>query len=202
MGLFGPSKSELADRIEELEATVEEQKQQMQDEILSLKERVDRKEDEARSQAENAAQIAHAVGRIHTNNFKEVQDKDGVVETLDEPRLAWKATNNNVVKLLIPEGARVVHPWKSDVSRGRKKRTDEAIPVAFYDVKKGGIIFSKKRDEQPNMMVSDRSKKDSMFEYNIGEKATPNKPLNTRLDKECTSGIHFFTTEEKAVKWC
>jgi hypothetical protein len=200
MGLFGPSKSELQQRIDELEShieAVEDRAMRAENEADAAYRKVDDYAQRIEEKAENAVTIAHALNELHVGEVEELEDKNGTVEVLDEPRIAWKATSKHVLKLLLPEGAKVVHP---EDSRDDKKRGDQAIPLAFYDVEQEtfGDLYA---EDEPTTTVEDRSQNRCGFEYNIGEKATPEEPLNTDIGAECRSGIHFFASKGKAFMW-
>lgn len=204
MGLFGPSKSELMDRIEELERDLEHER-----------ERVDDVEDRAQSADIDSAnaieriqdteqRLDAAFDLIQTleriSEIPNVRNKNCIIETLDEPRIGWKSTQNRIVKLLIPEGATVVHPDKTSRHYiGDKKRTDKAIPLELYEVYNSTISgtqsTSKVRD------VTATSTHDRGFKYNIGEVATPVDGLDKSLNTECTDGIHFWCTKQEALDW-
>lgn len=183
MGLLGPSKSELEARIDELEGRCDE-----------LHTRVKRTEKAADRAGECANQIQRSLEGI-VDQYKTVEDKNDVVETLDTPKVAWKATQNYIVKLLIPEGATVVHPVPQSYGP-RKKRTDVAIVVQFYEV---GDTFENQLI--PTRETVDRSKRTKYFTYEVGERITPDCPLATNTDVECTDGIHFFCSQEAAIDW-
>lgn len=203
MGLFGPSKAELEQRIDELEShidTVEERALQAENEASAANRKVDDYRCQLNEKAENAATIAHALNELHVGEVEELENKSGTVEVLDEPRIAWKATSNHVLKLLLPEGTKVVHP---EDSRDDKKRGDQAIPLAFFDVTRRARMFEYdvRVADEPTESVNDTSQNRGRFEYTIGEKATPEEPLDTDISAECRSGIHFFTSKDRAFSW-
>lgn len=207
MGFFGPSKAELEERINDLEDRLAD----AEDEAESAKRRAGTANDKATEaqrkateEAEKAAEIAHALNELHVGEVAPLKDKKDVVETLDSPRIAWKATENQIAKLLIPEGATVVHPDGA----GDKKRGDEAIVLAFYDYNDkqvynglGGPITREQYAEGPVLETEDRSKRSSTFKYEIGEKVTPNEDLNANTEAECRSGVHFFPSKQSALDW-
>lgn len=191
MGLFGPSKSELADRIDELENKLDEAR----DEADTAHARADIAYDrageakkEAKQNAQTAAEIAHALHGMATN-LPQVESLNDEVETLDEPHIAYKATENYIVELVLPAGTTVVHPY------GTKKRCDQAIVTAFYNADRYGV------EDAPALETQDHSKYDWSFDYNIGEKVTPEDALNTDSSVECESGIHFWRTKDGALHW-
>lgn len=111
MGLFGPSKSELEARIEDLANKADMAKSEAklaEDKADRAHKRADRAERRATEKAEDAAQIAHALSEIHTADVGSLGDKRDEIEILDEPAIVWKATQNHIVKLLLPEGTTVV----------------------------------------------------------------------------------------------
>jgi len=214
MGLiFGGSTTENREEIEELKSRVEDAESRADDAERRARRAQDRAaaaEDRAISEAENAAKIAHALNELHTEGVAALEDKDGVVEELDSPRIAWKATNEQIVKLLIPEGSTVVHP---ENSANTKKRGDKAIPLAFYDTGENvhrepstfGSTSTTYRDQyvedDPNTTTQDSSMRRGRFKYEIGEPATPEDDLDTDVQAECRSGIHFFPTKDDALGW-
>jgi len=213
MGLiFGGSTKENAEKIESLKsdiASAEDRARRAEDKARRAHMRAENAEQRAVSKAEDAATIAHALNSLHTGSVAELEDKDGVVETVDDPRIAWKATDNQVVKLLIPEGATVVHPEKT---ANNKKRGDKAIPLSFYDVGEdvtyhnrafGSPTEERERyvEDDPNTTVEDNSIRSRTFTYEIGEPATPDEDLDTDVTAECRSGVHFFPTKEDALNW-
>lgn len=214
MGLiFGGSTTENREEIEELKSRVEDAEGRVRDAESRARRAHDRAaaaEERAINEAENAAKIAHALNALHAGSVAELEDKDGVVETLDEPRIAWKSTEDHIVKLLLPEGATVVHP---ENSANNKKRGDEAIPLAFYDTGENvhrdtsafGSTTSTYRDQyvedDPNTTIEDSSMRSGLFKYEIGEPATPEDDLDTDVTAECRSGIHFFPSKDDALGW-
>lgn len=224
MGLiFGGSTTQNEQRIEELEQMVKDQK--------STISRLERREDTARGMARNANTRAAEAQRTadkakkaaeenaraafhlavayeqYDDDLNAVTNKSEEVETLEEPRVAWKATRNYIVKLLIPEGATVVHP-----KYGSKKRTDKAVVLELHEVEEEVFtnrdIFGnevtrtkKKMEDEIALETSDNSRRDSSFTYEVGEMVTPEEDLNKTVDNECCSGIHFFTSIEEAVDW-
>lgn len=182
MGIFGPSKAELEGRINDLESQLEDANE-------------DRRElrDGVKDAVKTARQASRAVRGI-TDSIETVEDKSMLVETLDEPRIGWKATKNHIVKLYLPKGTRVVHPENS--WGNNKKRCNKAIVVQLYEASNftyGSLI--------PTTNLYDRSRYQDDFSYSVGHEVTPNTPLDTDLESECTSGIHFFCSKEEAIDW-
>jgi uncharacterized coiled-coil protein SlyX len=216
MGLFGPSKSDLEDRIEELESEVSElhtiiecTAEDRRKDVERLNERVD-----GLVEALNTA-LAPDFG----DDLKRVPDESGTVERIMETRVAYKATSNAIVELHIPAGAQIVYP---EGLRDDKLRTDMAVVSGFYDPDdvREYVEFTDKQPragstltdfdpintptslaecDQP--MISDESKYQSGFEYHIGEVVTPDDDLNQNPKETCASGIHFFRTLEGALSW-
>lgn len=214
MGLFGPSKSELEDRIDTLERKVriaEDTAREAKDDARK-----------AKHDAKRAAQTAEDLvsGMVHTfetlsengHQFNTVSKAFGCVEELDEPAIAWKATANYIAKLYIPDGATVVH------THGTKKRTNKAVVIAFYDVEKTfdrDPFYDVRKNfdhdlterneievnDDPTAVAVDSSRYDASFTYRVGETVIPRESLNTNVEKECTNGIHFFRTKEQAAEW-
>ena len=85
-----------------------------------------------------------------------------------------------VIELWFPEGTKLV-----STVIGRKCRASEAVVVRCVST------GHKEETEFPSM--HDRS-----FVYRIGETAWPDGRFNDSIAVECTSGIHFFTTQGEA----
>lgn len=198
--LFGGNSAKNADRIEELEERLDEARSRADNAMA----RARSAEDWAEDYAETAVTIAQAAQENALGDLDTVNSKTNTVETLDEPKIAWKATQNFVVKLLLPEGAQVVHPESGD-----KKRADEAVVLSFHEVdeRPADNTFADVHRmeeyvvEDPALATTDNSKYDYSFEYNIGERVTPNNGFNTSTTSRCTAGIHFFCSKEAALHW-
>lgn len=205
MGLLGPSKSELADRIEELEEQLADAEQGLSHDISETKEQANRAENKVHALRD----VVDALNEFDHEEAGELGRKYNVVNTLDEPKIVWKATRNKLAKLLLPEGTTVVHPGKgASFSDKDKLRSDQAIVLGFEEVVE--------EEKFPNMRISDMhevaadetaldnqdcSRKRSDFEYNVGEKVTPNNRFNRDTTVCCAGGIHFFRTKEEALDW-
>lgn len=204
MGLFGPSKSELEDRIEALENELESARSTANNAKQNAERahrRARKAEERATEKAEMAAEIAHSLSDLHTPEAGDLDDKSGVVEKLDEPKIVWKATRQHIAKLLLPEGTTVVHP-----NHGEKKRADQAIVLAFHNVEtcfedRLTTMTEEYVDPDPACVIEDRSNYLASFQYKIGDTVTPNEKLNTDITVACESGIHFFTTQDRALDW-
>lgn len=85
-----------------------------------------------------------------------------------------------MIELRFPEGAKLV----STVA-GRKCRASEAVVVR--------CVSTGHEDETEFRLMHDRS-----FIYRVGETVKPVEPFDDSVTVECTSGIHFFTTQEEA----
>lgn len=200
--IFGGSTAQNEDEIEKLEQRIDELESETRSLQLgndNLHSRLNDQQQRIEQQNAAAAKLADVAQSLADTN--ELEDKEDVVETLDEPKVVWKATRNYVAKLLLPEGATVVHPVRDN--RGfnatvNKKRTDEAIVCAFYEVNLG---FGENEIKQVALDDVDLSRRTDTFEYEIGEVVEPRDDLDTNTDAECTDGVHFFCTVDEAIYW-
>ena len=85
-----------------------------------------------------------------------------------------------VIELRFPEGSELV-----STVIGRKCRASEAVVVR--------CVSTGHKEETEFRSMHDRS-----FVYRIGETAWPDGRFNDSIAVECTSGIHFFTTQGEA----
>lgn len=206
--IFGQNTNELEERIEELESRLD----QARAERDAAREEIDRLQREANG----AKAIAESAVERQVEHAEPLNDLTGTIETLDQDRIAWKATRNHIVKLLIPQGARVVHPYHDEVGTPgfhnfevRKKRTDKAVVVGFYNVDGYGSANERRQvstagkiaDDRMAAASRDRSMHDDTFTYEVGEEVEPEYALNTNLHTECHSGIHIFATKDEALAW-
>lgn len=179
--------------------------QQNDEEVEELEQRVDELEDRLENLKDEKDTLDKIVANIDQYGTIE-REKSGKVETLDEPKVAWKATKHYILKLVIPKGARVVHPnGDSFGSHYWKKRTDKAMPVGFYDVRTLEDMQQWVFQNDEEALVYDETDychtQNGDYEYVLGEMATPASYLDARVDEGCTSGIHFFTNKEDALDW-
>ena len=89
---------------------------------------------------------------------------------------AWKAVRGAILELEIPADASRVSSLV-----GRKCRASSARVVAAHGARTEGE-FASKHDES--------------FKYRVGE--TVAAPLDPDIRVECTSGVHFFMTQQEA----
>jgi hypothetical protein len=107
-------------------------------------------------------------------------------------------TTNALAELEIPKGAVIIRPKISTMDYfgnvtnyvGTKLRTDHAI---LRNVKYG-LMFEK----IGNSNCTCYSSYNNNYKYNIGQEHTPIQPFNNDITYECTSGIHFFLSEDDA----
>lgn len=220
MGLFGPSKTELEDRIAELEDALDEKDRRVNDLSTRVKEaertanRANREalaaqqdardaREEAEEYARSALDLARVIDQHDEAGAEPLPEKEDAVETLDTPSIVWKATRNHIVKLLLPEDTTVVYP-----SNDSKHRADQAIVLEFYDVevttkrKFHGTEKQKNVSDDIALETTDTSRHSSDFEYQVGERVTPdNGELDTDTSVACTTGIHFWRTQDEALDW-
>lgn len=107
-------------------------------------------------------------------------------------------TDYFIAELLIPAGAWIVEPYKSD----GKCRCDRAIVVRIIRTE-GGRRFSAKLSKQQvkwaeSMWVYPGN---SALRYVKGETVEPAYPLNRYVTHSCGSGIHFFRSLIKALRF-
>ena len=96
--------------------------------------------------------------------------------------IGWKNASGYIVKLEIPADAQRVGGLAS-----RKCRASYAYVVSITNM------------ENDQSIASAKSNKDKNTVYEPGKFIYPNQ-FDTRLDHECTTGIHFYTTREEAVR--
>ena len=112
---------------------------------------------------------------------KNEQCRLGII--LQEPRMAYKKCDNNIVQLLVPKGAIVFN------INNKQCRTNKATPIAILDLK--GKITNRKK------ITSDY---DNTFEYKLMEELEI-QDFNLMYNVEFTTGIHFFWDFESAKKY-
>lgn len=185
----------------------------------ALEEQVEDLEDDLREaeaqQAKLRGRISNLTTLVRTTqemvDIPELEDKEDVVETLDEPRIAWKGTRDQIVKLLIPEGASVVHPKQTHGSNAHhKKRVDKAIALMMFDASVRNVPqrttdpyvaepCTETVVEESDSTIA-TSKHDNTFHYRVGERVEPDR-FRTSTEIECTNGIHVFCTQDEATEW-
>lgn len=173
MPLFGASKS----RVSELEEKVDE----LQDDKQRLRSTTNRLDTHV-SHLEDAVEDHRKVLRetavdYDFESLPRVPNKTGVCEELEEDCKAWKETENATVKLVIPEGTRVVWPDKNAFG-SRKLRAEKAVVADIVNTYDDTLI--------------DKSQYDPSFEYIIGDTVTPDNGFDPRTDGPCHGGIHFY----------
>jgi hypothetical protein len=221
MGLFGPSKTDLEERINELEDKLEDAEDRARDAERQAERAYDRAgkamgnakeaarrareaKDDAKENAHTAFELARALDGVDASGAKPFRRKrEDEVAELDKARIAWKATRNHIAKLLLPEDTTVVFP-----RNGNKCRADQAIVLGFYNVNMkaeyghSGTKRTKYAADKIAFETTDFSLHNQNFEYGVGERVTPdNGELNTDTSRECETGIHFFRTEDEALDW-
>lgn len=100
-----------------------------------------------------------------------------------------------LVKLEIPANATRYQP------RNSKCRASRAKVLAIYKVTIAGMTGKCFRDKKPDNTIIAASRRDPSFVYIAGQMLRPKSPFDKRFDRECCSGIHFFLTEEEALKF-
>jgi len=110
-----------------------------------------------------------------------------------------------IAELEIPPGAEIIRPeilktnynsCTSSQEISNKLRTNNAIVKNITEVTRiPRRIFT----YLDNCICY--SLYDSKYRYNIGKEHKPDTPLNKDLDKECTTGIHFFIEKSEAKKY-
>jgi hypothetical protein len=197
--IFGADPEELEDAQGEAE-TYERKYEVEKSEKLNAK----RKKREQKRLAEHESSALDQVA----NELSKVPDVTDTVETLDQPRVAYKSVDTGVATLLIPEGATVVHPYTSTPDL-LKRRTDEAIvlkieTVSEYDIH--GHAYN--NDEQD--VVRGESDTSGNVTYAVGTTVTPSdgdphagvdRSLDMNTSRECVGGIHFFRNKGAAKDW-
>ncbi len=128
---------------------------------------------------------------VYGDVTEKLEDKEEVVETLDEPKVAWKATLNAIVELVIPAGETVVHPQYATFTSKHKKRCSKAFVKDFHvpETDMGSPDFR------------DSAKRDGDFKYRVGTFVEPEESLDTSTYSNCKSGIHMFTSKSEAEEW-
>lgn len=122
---------------------------------------------------------------ISSNNFFREGAEWSGRKVLEVDFVAYKATREHIVKLVIPAGSMVVNPrMHTD-----KMRASKAIVKEFYDP--SGY-------ESPRLV--DESIHRGGFLYKKGEEVSPDD-FDPSLAVDCSHGIHFFSTFTQARKW-
>jgi hypothetical protein len=210
--MFGLFNDDAEERIDELEDEVEslsDTVQLYQDKVDRLKGRVADAELRAEVNKLRVDVLSDQHLRKEYADFSELSDiyKDPTGQTyvLSKTRVAWKATENYIVKLLIPRGATVVFSRatfvkkinpdsrlevRSDEAKSHKFRTNVAV-VAEIETADGTYAPEYK----------DSSSHNPNFIYELGDVVEPEEPFDDSLKERCTSGIHFFPIREYAVDW-
>jgi hypothetical protein len=98
--------------------------------------------------------------------------------------VAYKATQNNVLKVRIPEDAERVSSLTSRKCRAEFVETIE--------------IFDEEGESCDKTKAYGRYDEDTV--YREGEITEPDE-FNSDRKLECTNGIHFFLTKEEATDW-
>lgn len=126
-----------------------------------------------------------------------IDPKPGTVEVLDRHRVAWKALQNSLARLVIPAGTIVVYPEDPGVLGPNKLRAEKAYVEGIYSP------YGHKRDEvgDSRKRPSCISRHDASFRYTQGKMVEPEEPLDATVENDCESGIHFFATKEEAEEW-
>jgi hypothetical protein len=225
MGFFGPSKADLQKQIDKLETELEYTKNDY-DELTNRLNNAFGKIERLESRVDGIVEtLNRALGPNFGDDLDAVPDHegDGTVEVVDETYVAYKATENAIVELYIPAGAKVVYP---DGIHENKLRTDMAVVNAFYnpdDVREHvryrnkprrgtkfgrGITLNDYEPDGPTELeqcdshvIEDNSTWSADFTYHVGKIVTPEEDLNTDVNQSCESGIHFFRTIDSALDW-
>lgn len=150
-----------------------------------------------------AKEKAVAPARIHSpKSFSAGLLERGGVTKLRVPRYGYKATRNGIIRLIIPEGAKVVVPVMP-TNRGldRKLRAskvyvDKIVPVVGKGSRRTG---SAPLDNMLRNMAA-QSMHDPTYTYKQDEFHEPDEfddnPVHT-----CSNGLHFFHRPRGAKKW-
>jgi hypothetical protein len=194
MGLFGPSKTEVEAANNTAEEALDEAKKAQQ-RVRSLGKELEREKEHRRNLQEAVGALSEVVVNItDSENLHPIPNREGEVVTLERDREAWKKTENAIVRLKIPAGARVVYPKGS-----HKLRTDEAEVLGMYDIPTNR--FPAEENLTTRLKLKDQSRYDSDFEYTVGDTVTPERELNTNIGIRCRSGIHIFRSFSQAARW-
>lgn len=197
--LLGGSTVENEDRIEALEDELEKAQDDAR-RAANVADSVRRKTERVEEEFEEFAEAMYNRFNIETDDVAELEDKNGEVIRLEEERVAWKATRNAIVKLLLPPTAKVVYP--TGTAFGRKKlRTNMAFVADMYDPDE---FAEKEREfmgdaEDASGVFEDVSRHDGDFEYELGDLIQPEDELDDDVGVRCTSGIHLYRTKEGAI---
>ena len=129
----------------------------------------------------------------------------GTVNVLESPHVAFKAVEEGIAVLIIPEGATVVYPTlrAQDKEFGPNKyRVDEAIVASINDVEVERDMFSERYSIKQELKRSSRSSthKINAVDYVSGKTVIPDY-LDEDTSRVCTNGIHVFKNKEDAVEW-
>lgn len=162
-------------------STLESVREDLEEEVEEAEERAEEANIERREVEESLA------AALDAGEFEPLQHKWVEVETLDEPRAAYKRTKNQIVKLVIPAGETVVHPSTSH----RKKRVSKAYVEEIRDL-----------DNTECNVDYGYSFHDPGFAYREGEFVEPRgHDLDKSTMKTCTYGIHCFCKVEHAQEY-
>jgi hypothetical protein len=197
--LLGGSTVENEDRIEALEDELEKAQDDAR-RAANVADSVRRKTERVEEEFEEFAEAMYNRFNIETDDVAELEDKNGEVIRLEEERVAWKATRNAIVKLLLPPTAKVVYPNGTHVGR-KKLRTNMAFVADMYDPDE---FANKEREfmsdaENASGVFEDVSRHDVDFEYELGDLIQPEDELDDDVGVQCTSGIHLYRTKEGAI---
>lgn len=191
LGIGGPSKAELQEQIDELERTLENTRREL---------------DRTSTQVGNNVEaLDHMLSP--SDDWREHErlnrEKTGAVETLDEAHVAFKATRNCILAILIPKGEKVVHP-ESPTKVASPSQFGGGYGTATEKIYKkrisGGIVMAMTVPMSGEQKWVDSAMHASDFEYNLGAYVEPDEfDDDTRV--ECTNGIHVFATPKEAHTW-
>lgn len=102
-----------------------------------------------------------------------------------------------VAKVKIPQGATVVRPYTEDIdgdkSISNKLRTDTYEVLDFYSI-----------DYQPNVIekkIIGASSMHSPAHYPYEKDKRYTEKLDQNVNKQCTTGLHFFLTKNEAFAY-
>jgi len=198
--LLGGSTVENEDRIEALEDELETAQEDAR-RAANVADNAQRKAERIENKFEEFAEAMYNRFNIETDAVAELEGKDGEVVRLEEERVAWKATRNAIVKLLLPPTAKVVYPRHSAFGR-KKLRTNMAFVADMYDPDE---FADKEREfmsdaENASGVFEDVSRHDNDFEYELGDLIQPENEFDDDVTARCTSGIHLYRTKEGAIE--
>ena len=104
----------------------------------------------------------------------------------DEELIVFKKLRDVIIaKLRIPAGAK-----RTASLKGSKCRAERAIVLEIYDAVNPSIKYQ-----------TGRSLHHLSFIYEVGKEVKPTEEYDGDIRVECQSGIHFFMTEEEAIKY-